>query len=1569
MKTELSAKILFCILLVTAALYNPAAAAQQFYIAPDGADTNPGTKSKPFATLEQARDAIREHRAQKGLPNGGVTVYLREGTYPVRKTFTLDPQDSGTQQAPIRYRAFPGETPILTGGASIPPSAFEPVTDPAILKRIISKDARDKILQADLKEIGLTDLGTLQQAGFPRTEVSAGLELIVNGRFMTLARWPNDNTLRLGEIIEPGSAPRYKTVSDKKPCFTYDHDRAELWKQADEIWLYGIFNRTWAPDFTKVESIDTENKQITLASDHYYGLKKYPENWKWDWYYVLNLLEEIDEPGEWYLHRSTGIVYLLPPADMDSAEIRVTLLSEKFMVRLLNTSYVSFSGLTFEYSRENAVQVSGGTNTLLENCVIRNMGGGGVDLNGSNQILANEPGLSKAANGTSSGIQSCEIYGMGTYGIKLGGGDRKTLTPGRNFAVQNHIYNCGRRIKTYNPAIRLSGVANRIANNHIHDLPQFGITFSGNDHIIERNDIHHVVLEFSDAGAIYTAANPSHRGTVIRHNFIHHIGIDKNAASGVYIDYTNCGTKVIGNVFYKLAAPDRFGAVVINGGNDNIIDNNIFIDCRTVLYASNFLNGWGKNEYDNYYKIWKTGLSQINYDQPPYSERYPELVGFFEEDHLNHDRNRFEKNVMVNCKEIFRERYDWEVVKNDNYETDTDPGFVNADQANFALKDDSIVYEKIPGFEKIPFAEIGITQAKPKANKTVVYIVPNTHATIVGWLTDFSHERSYVLNNYLDHLDYLDSHEDYALAVSEVPNLMTMKKFAPQKLPLLKKHLAGGTAELVNAFFLEPTINLSGGEALVKMGVEGLRWNRQVMGIRPRLSWMIDVTGIHCQMPQIVSGLGLEGLVFARNNRAGENLFRWHAPDGSQTTGICIVHYCPPAWREFFKAQEPLTRPQAAAMVEEVRERIKYNPANAPVLMPISGGDYGRAPLYDGQLEVIRKHFAALAPEIDLRFAPPGKFLDDLQESVAKGDTALTDLRLGSAYCFDAFWVSNPRAKQRFRQSEHSLLTAEKLATIASMQKGYAYPAQQLYHCWLQLLLNMDRNALWGAAAGSVFENDDAWDVEDRNDAIQQVTSEITQKAIHSMAGPERGITLFNPLNWQRNDPVAIELPDGWQPKAPIEKIGENHYLCQVPLPSMGIKSLEVQPAAADPAVSTTDTLAGEFSTKYFSIKIDPETGNLVSMKYKPADRELLQGPGNEILLETPKELTNTGDLMVPQNQRKCIARSGDYTPQYDVEHGVLRTHITIRSDFYGDSKIVRRVILYADYPRVDFETELVDIPDDRCQVLAHFALAGEIANAKRGIPYGFSSWDPSVNHPPLEYYQTIWDHREYGYSEAIFPAVRWSGYEFQDGCGLALLDRGITGREINGRSVLLFLMNTADRYRGHESKWLSGRGRHRFEYAVTAHGPSEDFNIPQMAWEYNQPPIVVGHRNALAGKSWLETSENLIVQAMRREQDSIEVRLAECRGQSATGRLSLHLEHESAALTNLAGENPKPLRGNAGNYTFPVRPQQIVTIRFKTASKADLVEPLMSFGPLIPAEKRKTYETRYDLKGHPKQF
>ena len=640
----------------------------EFFIATDGDDAHPGTIEKPFATLERARDAIRQLR-RAGAAGGPITVRIRGGVYYRSKAFALTQEDSGTRDAGIVYRAHGNEKVTLTGGRKIEPAWCRPVEDPEVRKRL-DPSVRGKVLQVDLKAHGIADYGEVSISG-------PMLELFAAGRRLPLARWPNEGWAKIGQIVELGedSLPRLVDENKQGKTFEYEGDRPRRWQHASHAALHGFWWYGWMDQHVKIDRIDIDKRQITLAGTPGGGIRR------GQWFYALNLLEEIDRPGEWYLDRGKGLLYVLPPEGFPRVGLCCSTLAEPLLT-LHGAEHVTVQGLTLEVTRGVAAVIGGGTGNRLAGCVLRGIGSQGVILEG----------------GTGNGLLGCDLHDLGSMAVRVAGGNRATLSPAGNYVVNCHIHGFAQRKKVYQPAVRLYGVGHRVAHNLIHDAPHQAIGYDGNDHLIELNEIHHVVLESSDAGVLYTGRDWTFRGNVVRHNFFHHIPYRPGFGSKVvYLDDCASSTKIFGNVFYKTRQ-----SAFIGGGRDNAVENNVFVECEQPVHLDTRGLTWDHFRKDG--PMYEP-LRRWRHTEPPWSTRYPRLARILQEHPQAPLGNVVARNVSY--------RSSWHdpdrkyVRLRDNFITDEDPGFADAAKMDFRLKDDSIVYRKVPGFKKIPFEKIG----------------------------------------------------------------------------------------------------------------------------------------------------------------------------------------------------------------------------------------------------------------------------------------------------------------------------------------------------------------------------------------------------------------------------------------------------------------------------------------------------------------------------------------------------------------------------------------------------------------------------------------------------------------------------------------------------------------------------------------------------------------------------------------------------------------------------------------------------------------------------------------------
>ena len=824
------------------------------------------------------------------------------------------------------------------------------------------------------------------------------------------------------------------------------------------------------------------------------------------------------------------------------------------------------------------------------------------------------------------------------------------------------------------------------------------------------------------------------------------------------------------------------------------------------------------------------------------------------------------------------------------------------------------------------------------------FAVSNFHPASCGWLTNWSTERNYCANSYLDHLDRVRDDASYNFALSECNNMIAIANFEPQRFAELKERVAQGRVELVNAFFLEPTINLSGGEALAKMGIEGLRWQQQVMGARPRFCWAIDVCGVHAQMPQLCDQLGLDGLVFIRCNRTDKSIFWFESPDGTR-----VLTFVPEGYAAdlggCYAAREPLTQAQLRKIAGSIASQVGYTPAGLPVLTLVGHGDYSLAPPRRENPGEWLRQWKSYRPDCDLRFSTLAQYVDAVLPDIKAGKVELPTVRVGTNFTFDSFWIQCPRVKSWYRRDEHALQAAETLATVASLKNGFDYPAQRFYQAWLQMLLNMDRNTLWGAAGGMVFEHETSWDARDRFEWVERNSAATLDAAARKLAGEGTTVALFNPANWTRTDPLRLKLPDGTVPATgPCQAVGDGTTLCRIDAPSTGVVGIQVKTEAA-PAPKAVD-LPPTIETKYYSARVDATTGALTSLKLKPSGREMLGGPANVLVAEKHTGDGDPGDFTDARPKRPRLASSSDFKTTVSTTEGPLATTVETRGEFFGGGAAKRTMRFFKDHPRIEFETELNDVPN-LTVVVAEFPLAETPAEIRRGIPFGFSC--------------------DEGQIQGIAPAVRWSDYASPGKGGVAILDRGSSGREINDRTPIIYLLNATEKYYGYPNAWLSGKGAHRLEYALVAHEADwPTARIPQMAWEYNCPVVVTDRCNTAAAASFVRTSDNVIVEVMRRDGADIELRLVEALGQAGNAEVTVDLPHAGAALTNLVGGKPQKLDGGP-TYRFPIHPQQIVTLRLRTAAPVDPIKPLLEWDELVPAKKLPALrEHLKNVKGHP---
>ena len=666
--------VLFAIVLTTKA--------QTFYVSVTGNDNHPGTIKKPFATLEKARQAARSFTGKSA-----VQIFLRAGTYVLDKSFVLEAADGGTAANPVTYAAYRDEQVVLRTSKAISNKAFRTINDAATLARI-PQQLKDSIFSIDLQELNMVNVNRYKDIF---NDDGGIIELFFNGERMPLSRYPNEGNMTMKQVLVNGGGQEIKGddwrnyyadgAKEQKPprpgVFEYRDDRTKKWVAALDrgVWLKGYWRIPWQNEAVRIGSIDTTRKVITLSVPVPGGIgNKYnrPEGNGKEPYYLLNLLEEIDQPGEWAIDFKDRKLYFYPPGKVVAGSLHIAD-NKAPLLQLNNTSYVAFKNIIIEENLHDGVRIYKGENNLIAGCTIRNVTKNAVTVD----------------SGKGHSILSNDIYYTGAGGVWLRGGDENAVPKGSSDfkVVNNHIHHYSTLQKIYAAGINAgftgggggghhNCVGAYIAHNMIHDAPHVGVLYGSWNSIFEYNEVFNYCLISDDMGAFYAYDQYERMGGhTFAYNFIHNSSI----GDGIYFDHDHRDVNVYGNLVVLNSAPKRRGTGIL------------------YKIGSQVKNPQTINCYNNMVVNCNYGVEVVTTGSPA--------------------TNVFNNNVAVTCTRPFtykmvtdkaRDTAATAITNGKNMVYNSDPGFVDLKKYNFSLKPDSRVFTDLPDFKPLPVQKMGL---------------------------------------------------------------------------------------------------------------------------------------------------------------------------------------------------------------------------------------------------------------------------------------------------------------------------------------------------------------------------------------------------------------------------------------------------------------------------------------------------------------------------------------------------------------------------------------------------------------------------------------------------------------------------------------------------------------------------------------------------------------------------------------------------------------------------------------------------------------------------------------------
>lgn len=737
------------------------------------------------------------------------------------------------------------------------------------------------------------------------------------------------------------------------------------------------------------------------------------------------------------------------------------------------------------------------------------------------------------------------------------------------------------------------------------------------------------------------------------------------------------------------------------------------------------------------------------------------------------------------------------------------------------------------------------------------------------WLWRWTEGYEEVRATFRSALDRMNETPDFTFTASSACFYAWVKAADPDMFEEIRGRVEEGRWEIVGGMWIEPDCNVPSGESLVRHGLHGQRFFQHEFGKKAVIGFNPDTFGHPGNLPQILRGLGMNHYIFMRpmavveRDYPGGTTFWWEAPDGSRV----LTANLGPDYNCWYSTRERM---------ESLPNNPQLNPGQTHILGFYGVGNHGGGPTKAAIADVLA--LQAEQGPLNPKFSTLQGFFAAMEQSLEPSGfhVTRTELQYHARGCYSV----HAGVKQWNRATEHALLNAERLATMAWLLRATPYPREVLAESWRNLLYNHFHDILAGTSLESSYE-----DTRDQMGAARHAAKSIINEAVQTIARdidttPEGNtVVVFNPLPWPVTQPVLASGIVRRELAEPLHLVDEN----EVPVPVQEVKGeiLSLMPFAGDryafvaqiPALgyrcyharsglSTTRSSLPLYADRttlenqWWRIELDPGDGYITRLYDRTHQVEVLR---KGLVLAAIVDNSDTWGHSLKEFNIEA-GRFGQARLRLVEEGDVLATiEITTR---FGRSEALLELTVYRDDPRIDLKLR-VNWQE------AYHALKLGFDTAIQG---GEATYETPYAHQVRE---------ATGFEE---PGQQWfdlTGTTNGQHYGLAILNDGQYSFDIKDNTMRVTLVRSPAyahhdpvRYSSDSRQPIMDQGWHTFAMQLLPHAGSwRDAHVPRMAWAHNAPCIPhvesahVGKRPRAAAMLEVD-APNVVLSVVKQQED-----------------------------------------------------------------------------------------------------